>query len=107
MSKIPYSSPELNKLTDGYWVIEATSWEGIRTFLHDPDLKTVSGFLGAYRYADTDEGTAELRRHRLSFMKRHGDFVKDRGRYIRVIAKFVSVHFVGQMEKDRLGYSPA
>ncbi|MAF26024.1 hypothetical protein CL634_10705 [bacterium] len=107
MTEVPYSSPALNELKDGYWVIEATVWDGRRSFLHDPDLKTVSGFEGAYRYADTDEGAAELGRHRVAFMKRHGDFVEDRGKFVRVFARFVSVHFEAQMETERLGYSPA
>ena len=104
---VPYSSPALNELTDGYWVIETVDWLGRVTFLHDPDLKTVSGFDGAYRYADTIDGTYELRRHRKSFKIRHGDFVGDRGPYMFIKERFVGVHFAGQMIKEKLGYSPA
>jgi hypothetical protein len=107
MKEVPYSSPQLNELRDGYWIIEAVTWNGKSTFLHDPDLKTVSGFDGAYRYADDLDGTKELRRHRSAFNKRHGDFVNDRGPFVRVTPKFVSVHYAGQMLKEKLGYFPA
>jgi hypothetical protein len=107
MTEVPYSSPQLNELKDGYWVIETIAWNGRRKFLHDPDLKTVSGFEGAYRYADDLDGTVELRRHRNAFNKRHGDFVNDRGPFVRVTPRFVSVHFEAEMEKEKLGYSPA
>ena len=107
MTVVPYSSPRLNELSDGYWVIEATDWLGNRKFLHDPDLKTVSEFEGAYRYADDLDGSIELRRHRKAFKKRHGDFVDDRGPFMFIKERFVGVHFAGRMIKEKLGFSPA
>jgi hypothetical protein len=105
--EVPYSSPQLNELSDGYWVIEAETWDGKSTFLHDPDLKTVSGFDGAYRYSDDLDGTKELRRHRAAFKKRVGDFVNDRGQFVRITPTYVSVHYAGEMLKAKLGYFPA
>ena len=107
MNEVPYSSPQLNELSDGYWVVEAITWSGKTTYLHDPDLKTVSGFDGAYRYADDLDGTKELRRHRAAFNKRHGDFVEDRGPFVRVTPTFVGVDYAGQKLKEKLGYFPA
>ena len=103
---VPYSSPALNELTDGYWVIETVDWMGRTAFLHDPDLKTVSNFDGAFRYHD-DEGISTLKRHLSLFKKRHGDFVKDRGPFMFIKPRFVGVHYAGRMLKEKLGYSPA
>ena len=106
MNNVPYSSPQLNELSDGYWVIEAVTWDGKSTFLHDPDLKTVSGFDGAYRYSSTDDA-GKIKRHLSAFKKRVGDFVKDRGQFVRITPKYVSVHYAGEMLKEKLGYFPA
>lgn len=107
MNEVPYSSPRLNELSDGFWVIEAVTWSGKTMFLHDPDLKTVSAFDGAYRYSDDLDGTKELRRHLSAFKKRVGDFVKDRGQFVRITPTYVSVHYAGAILKEKLGYFPA
>ena len=106
MNNVPYSSPQLNELSDGYWVIEAITWDGKSTYLHDPDLKTVSGFDGAYRYSSTGCPN-QIMRHLKAFKKRAGDFVKDRGQFVRITPRYVSVHYAGEMLKEKLGYFPA
>jgi len=107
MTEVPYSSARLGQLSDGYWVIEVRTFQGNTYYLHDPDLKTVSGFDGAYRYSDAIDGTRELRQHKAAFMKRHGG--KDlavNGKFTRITPTFVSVHYAGQRLKDKLGFFP-
>jgi hypothetical protein len=105
--EVPYSHPRLNELEDGYWVIEVYTYQGNTYYFHDPELKTVSGFDGAYRYADKDVGIKELKRHRSAFMKRHGEKGIASGKFVRVTPTYVSVHYAGEVLKKKLGYFPA
>jgi len=107
MNEVPYSSARLNKLSDGYWVVEVRTFQGNTYYLHDYDLATVSGFDGAYRYSDDIDGTKELRRHRASFMKKHGSKGLANGKFTRITPTFVSVHYAGERMKEKLGYFPA
>ena len=96
---VPYSSPALNELTDGYWVIETVNWLGRVAFLHDPDLKTVSDFDGAYRYSVTDDA-GTFKRHLRTFKKRHGDFVNDRGPFMFIKPRYVSAEYAARVRRE-------
>jgi hypothetical protein len=105
MNETPYSPHYLNKKKNDYWVIEAWDWNSARGYLHDPDLGIVSGFKGAYRYADTKEGHRQLKYHFQKFQKKYR--IKEAsGRFSRAIPTYVSGSYYQEIMKETLGYSP-